>query len=263
MPDPKRCIAALLLAFALAAAPVFASAGAQSPPGPAAPDPEALRAAAEGGSAAAQYWYAHHLDTLPQERARAAEWYGRAAGQGHRDAQVRLAQMLERGEGIAADPEQARRLYDQAIGAGARGSAEFNLALMLEEGRGGPRDLEEAGSLYRSAAIAGHARAANNLGTLLARGDGIEGGRQAGEVWYRAAARQGLADAFYNLGVLRMGDPVPDIAAAHAWFTLALEKNDAHVAPLARNAIKAIEPGMTPELMQRARALEDEFRRAP
>lgn len=254
LPNLKRCATALAVAFALM----------QTIPSPAAaqgaPDRAALRAAAEGGSAAAQYWYAHYLDSQPAERTAAAEWYRRAAEQGHRDAQLRLAQMLERGEGIAADASQARRYYRQAVDAGAGGTAEFNLALMLEEGRGGARDSEAAARLYRSAALTGHARAANNLATLLIKGDGVAADRQTGESWYRAAAKRGLADAFYNLGVLRMSDPTPDVASAHAWFVLALEKNDAHVAPLARNALKAIEPGMTPELMQRAKELEDELR---
>ncbi len=256
---------ALALSFSHGAAGQTAAGQAgsgQAGSGQANPDPAALRAAAEGGSPAAQYWYAHYLDGLPGERSGAAEWYRRAAEQGHRDAQLRLAQMLERGEGVTADHADARRYYRQAVDAGAGATAEFNLALMLEEGRGGDRDAAEAARLYRGAALTGHARAANNLGTLLAKGDGIPSDRETAESWYRAAARAGLADAFYNLGVLRMADPTPDVASAHAWFELALERNDAHVAPLARNALKVIEAGMTPEVMQRAKELEEEFRRS-
>ena len=228
------------------------------------PSPEqvaAMQAGAEAGQPAAQYWYALHLETEAGAASTASTWYRRAAAQGHRDAALRLAQILERGIGVAADPAEARILYAGVAQAGVI-VAQFNLAVMLEEGRGGARDLENAAFWYHLAALQGHGRAANNLATMLAKGEGLEANREAAMRWYRIAANRGVDDALYNLGVLYLGEPNPDIASAQAWLRLAAARAGGHVAALARAGLKALEPAMTPELMQQAKRLEEDFKRS-
>lgn len=207
----------------------------------------ALRTGAEAGQAAAQYWYGLHLEREAHAAAEAAQWYRRAAAQGHREAELRLAQILERGIGIPENPAEAR--------------AQFNLAVMLEEGRGGPRDLEGAAYWYHLAALQGHGRAANNLATMLAKGEGVEADREAAIRWYQVAAQRSVDDALYNLGVLYLREPNPDIATAQAWLRLAAARAGGHVAALARAGLKALEPAMTPELMQQAKQLEADLKR--
>lgn len=250
-------LAAIALAVALTCTPNLQANAAP-------PSPEhvaAMRASAEAGQPAAQYWYGLHLETEAGASAAASGWYRRAAAQGHREAALRLAQILERGIGTTADPVEARTLYAGVAQAGVI-VAQFNLAVMLEEGRGGPRDLENAAFWYHLAALQGHGRAANNLATMMAKGEGVEANRDAAMRWYRVAANRGVDDALYNLGVLYLSEPDPDIASAQAWLRLAAARAGGHVAALARAGLKALEPAMTPELMQQAKQLEADFKRS-
>ncbi len=242
------------MALAIACAPVPA------PAEPASDEVAAMRAAAQAGQPAAQFWYGLYKEAEVRAPAEAAEWYRRAAAQGHREAELRLAQMLERATGIPGDPDEARRLYAHAAEAGIV-VAQFNLAVMMEEGRGGERDVEAAAAWYHAAALQGHGRAANNLATMLARGEGVEADRDAALRWYRVAAHRGVDDALYNLGVLYLKEPHRDIASAQAWLRLAAARAGGHVAALARAGLKALEPAMTPELMRQAMQLEADFKR--
>jgi hypothetical protein len=52
------------------------------------------------------------------------------------------------------------------------------------------------------------------------------------------------------------------VAAAQAWFRLAAAQPDDSVASLAKAGLKSLEVAMTPEVMQRANALEEEFKRS-
>lgn len=245
-----------VMALALAWAPGLTANAAE----PTIEEIAALRTGAEAGQAAAQYWYGLHLEREAHAAAEAAQWYRRAAAQGHREAELRLAQILERGIGVPENPAEARELYVRSARAGVV-VAQFNLAVMLEEARGGPRDLEGAAYWYHLAALQGHGRAANNLATMLAKGEGVEADREAAIRWYQVAAQRGVDDALYNLGVLYLREPNPDIATAQAWLRLAAARAGGHVAALARAGLKALEPAMTPELMQQARQLEADLKR--
>jgi TPR repeat protein len=251
----------MFAAAALAVAVACLSCPAASANGRSVEDVAAMRAGAEAGQAAAQYWYGLYKETEAGAPAEAAGWYRRAAAQGHQEAELRLAQMLERAVGILGDPAEARRLYTRAAEAGVV-VAQFNLAVMLEEGRGGDRDLEAAGAWYHAAALQGHGRAANNLATMLAKGEGVEADREAALRWYRIAAQRGVDDALYNLGVLYLSEPYRDVASAQAWLGLAAARAGGHVAALARAGLKALEPAMTPELMQQAKQLEADLKRS-
>lgn len=251
----------MLAAAALALALVGVACSGTSAAQPSTDEVATMRAGAEAGQPAAQYWYGLHLETEMRSPAEAAPWYRRAAAQGHREAELRLAQMLERGIGIAEDAAEARRLYAHSADAGVV-VAQFNLAVMLEEGRGGERDVEAAAAWYYAAALQGHGRAANNLATMLAKGEGVEADREAALRWYRVAAHRGVDDALYNLGVLYLSEPYRDIASAQAWLRLAAVRAGGHVAALARAGLKALEPSMTPELMRQAKQLEADFKRS-
>lgn len=64
------------------------------------------------------------------------------------------------------------------------------------------RQKEEAAFWFRAAAEAGHAAAANNLGTLYEHGNGLPRDLALAERWYRLAAETGLPAAQFNLGFL-------------------------------------------------------------
>jgi TPR repeat protein len=95
------------------------------------------------------------LDYQRGEHARALREYRTAAERGERLAQFNLAMMLFRGEGQAADPEQALEWLRKAAAAGLP-QAQHNLGLLYEHGARVPRSQVDAAVWYRRAAEQGH-----------------------------------------------------------------------------------------------------------
>ncbi|WP_346837971.1 hypothetical protein [Microbulbifer sp. SAOS-129_SWC] len=81
----------------------------------------------------------------------AAGMYRAAAAEGHAGAQARLAQMYERGTGVAADPGRAFQLYSESAQQG-NSSASRHLGDFYRDGKQVPRDLGKALQLYEAAA---------------------------------------------------------------------------------------------------------------
>ncbi len=156
-----------LSGLALAADPLATSIGEPLPPVSA-----ALRSAASGGDAKAQYELGVALACGRGARANAAEaarWFGEAAGQGHVQAKSVLGWMAMTGRGVARDDARA-------------------LALLTE------------------AAQAGNASAQNNLGVMYALGQGVPVDAAKAEKWFSEAAKRGALDAVRNLDELRKGN---------------------------------------------------------
>lgn len=105
-----------------------------------------------------------------------------------------LASRLERGEGVAANPERARALYAEAAAAG-NVMAMHNLAVMTFEGAGGPRDPSLAASWFEKAAEHGLVDSEFNLAVLYLKGVGVKADPAAAYRWFAIAARTGDAKA--------------------------------------------------------------------
>ena len=116
--------------------------------------------------AASQYRIALIFAAEPAGAAQALDWLRRAAEQGHRDAQLRLAIALEEGRGTAADPAQAASWYAKAAQA-EDAEAIYRLALLYDEGIGVPRDTVKARDLLGEAMGLGHNGAQERLTRLL------------------------------------------------------------------------------------------------
>ncbi len=101
-----------------------------------------------------------------------------------------LASRLERGEGVAANPERARALYAEAAAAG-NVMAMHNLAVMAFEGAGGPRDPALAASWFEKAAEHGLVDSEFNLAVLYLKGVGAKADPAAAYRWFAIAARAG------------------------------------------------------------------------
>jgi TPR repeat protein len=80
-----------------------------------------------------------------------------------------LARALERGEGVAANPKQAARLFEGACAAGD-GDACARLGSMLRLGKGVAKDERRAATLLEQACLRKSALACGELGALLAAG---------------------------------------------------------------------------------------------
>jgi hypothetical protein len=196
------------------------------------------RKAAEAGDADAQY----RLGLLYEDLggaisatgiARAIEWYGKAAAQGHARARQRLA---------GARNEQRRQLnYDAAEGGDAE--AQYQMGLWAESGSQGllwamqshrkaaaqghafaKEALERAGAIVegcRAAAESGDAEAQYQLGLLL-------GGPEA-LPWYRKAADQGHPSAQTALAYKFLSsDVAEERAETVSWFRKAAEQGEVY-----------------------------------
>ena len=120
----------------------------------------------------------------------AAGWFRAAAEQGLARAQYDLGVLYERGRGVPADPAQAANWYLK----GAEGGyplAQYNLAVVYTKGQGMRKDLPEAALWYRRAAIQGVVQAMINLGMLYERGDGVATSPADAYAWYLAAGKRG------------------------------------------------------------------------
>ena len=136
---------------------------------------------AEQGDAEAQNKVGEMYDNgegVPQDFAGAVKWYRKAANQGHADAQYNLAMVCQGG----------RRIYD----------AQHNdISVMHYKGKGVPEhDMEEAVKWLRKAAEQGHAWAQCELGEIYCTGSGgVRRDYVEGEKWLRQAAEKGHAEA--------------------------------------------------------------------
>ena len=95
----------------------------------------------------------------PLDKAEGVRWFRKAADTGYAPACFNLAMRYLQGDGIAADPAEARRLLERAIAATvydgqtkevAAGSR-FELGLLYETGAGGPQDVVKALRLFEEA----------------------------------------------------------------------------------------------------------------
>ena len=80
---------------------------------------------------------------MPQDKAKAIEWYTKAAEAGNGKAQFNLAVMYDDGEGVPEDKAQAVKWYTAAAESGLF-SAQYNLAIMHKNGEGTDKDLAKA-----------------------------------------------------------------------------------------------------------------------
>jgi len=145
----------------------------------------------------------------------------------------RLAALLEE------PPISPKRVAATAIRGGPQ---RYARAWSFETGKGNAPDPAEAAYWYRLAAADGETKALTNLGTLLARGQGIgKPDPEAARLLWWAAAAQGEAIAMFNLGAMyeRGIGVAADAANARRWY----ERAAAHDHPQARAALKRLGAG--------------------
>lgn len=127
---------------------------------------------------------------VTQDYGTAAKWFRAAAEQGLARAQYDLGVLYERGRGVPTDPVQAASWYHKAA-EGKYPLAEYNLAVAYTKGEGTRKDLTEAAVWYRRAAVQGVVQAMVNLGMLYERGEGVPVSAVDAYAWYLAAGRRG------------------------------------------------------------------------
>ncbi len=230
---------------------------------PAPSDLGQLHERAASGDARAQYvlavLYLHGRGGAPRRPEVAVRWLQRAAAQKHDDAQLLLAVLHQRGEGVPADLGKAFRLARQVAERGHR----FGMGMVAEcyeHGRGVKPDPAQAVYWYRRAAEAGEPLAQTRLGYLYLAGRGVKPDRKQAVQWLERAAAQYHPPAFYILGFLYLGQEggASDPVAAYQWLLMA-----ERIAPrpdlAARNARTTLESKLSRADQARARTLADEW----
>jgi hypothetical protein len=160
----------------------------------------------------------------------AAEWFRKAADQGHAVAQFDLGNLYFEGLGLAQSDAQTLRWWRKAAELGHAG-AQMNVASMLDSGRAVNPDPIEALRWKMKAAEGGHAGAQYLVAIHYLKGNGVEKDSARCAHWALRSAEQDHADAEYVLGLLyEVGEGVAmDVERAKAWFRRAAEhgKTDA------------------------------------
>ncbi len=178
----------------------------------------------EEGDAVAQYNVGVMYDEgtgVARNTERAADWWHRAAVQGHPLAQHNLALFLiERAQ--EADLELAAHRLQQAASAGFAPS-QYSLGKLFAAGLGVERDDERAFALFLQSGRAGFVKAQYSLGKLYRDGLGVEADAGESVSWFSQAAHQGYAKAQEKLATrYAEGEGVEkDLVEALKWATLA------------------------------------------
>lgn len=127
-----------------------------------------LQRQAEQGDAVAQSNAQSNLGLMydlghgvPQDYAKAAAWYEKAAAQGHTMAQNNLGAMYASGQGVPQDYTKAKEWYEKAASQGFVG-AQSNLGLLYAHGNGVPQDYVQAHKWLNLAAAQGNNDAAKD-----------------------------------------------------------------------------------------------------
>ena len=126
---------------------------------------------------------------VTQDYATAATWFRAAANQGVPRAQYDMGVLTERGRGVKADLAAAADWYLKAAQSGYP-LAQYNLAVCYTKGQGIRQDLPEAALWYRRAATQGVVQAMVNLATMYEKGDGVTASPVDAYAWYLAAGRR-------------------------------------------------------------------------
>ncbi|MDQ7057842.1 MAG: tetratricopeptide repeat protein [Ghiorsea sp.] len=125
----------------------------------------------------------------------AFKWYENAANQGIAEAQFRLSQMYQKGEGVDKDETAATHWLFKAASQGVA-QAEYEYAIALEFGRGIKRaQMKEVAVWYEKAAQHAYPEAMLKVAKLYFSGSGINKDIQQALTWALKAKNKHVADA--------------------------------------------------------------------
>jgi len=96
-------------------------------------------------------------DGVPQDYAKARQWYEQAAAQGNAAAQNNLGTLYFKGEAVPQDYVLARHWYEKSAAQG-NADAQLNLGALYENGQGVPQNFVQAYKWYILAGASGDNR---------------------------------------------------------------------------------------------------------
>ena len=148
-------------------------------------------------------WYVRGEEGLGRDHSSWLRWETEAGERGCVDAQFVLGCARRRGDmGLGVNLVVAAEWFQKAALQGHVLSA-FNLGASFERGDGVEVNLASAAQWYRKAASQGHVVAMVSLGILLAEGrPGMEQDCQAAAELFREAIERGSVDGLWSMGVM-------------------------------------------------------------
>ncbi len=142
------------------------------------------------------YMYASG-DVVPQDYAKALEWYEKAAGLGESAAKYQIGYLYFSGNGVTQDYTKAMEWYKEAADLGAVG-AMYEIGNLYFHGQGVEQDYAKALEWYEKAAACGNDDAMNNAGWIYLNVQGVTQDYAKALELFEKAAALGNADAMYN-----------------------------------------------------------------
>ncbi|HEV2186028.1 MAG TPA: tetratricopeptide repeat protein [Stellaceae bacterium] len=167
------------------------------------------------------------LANAPSDPAQRLAYFQRGAQAGDPEAELQLAILYAKGEGVTQDYAIAAKWFRAAAEQGLA-RAQYDLGVLYERGRGVPTDAAQAASWYRKAADGKYPLAQYNLAVAYTKGEGTRKDPTEAALWYRRAASQGVVQAMVNLGMLyERGEGVPvSPVDAYAWYLTAARRGN-------------------------------------
>jgi TPR repeat protein len=179
----------------------------------------------------------------PADPARRIAYYTARANAGDAVAQVALAVLYAKGDGVRQDYATAASWFRRAAEQGVA-RAQYDLGVLCEHGRGVPIDYVQAAKWYRKAAQQNHPLAEYNLAVAYTKGEGVGRSLSDAAVWYHRAAARGVVAAMVNLAILyERGDGVEaSTSDAYAWYRAASQRGSAPAARRAEELLRGFSP---------------------
>ncbi|BCL74755.1 hypothetical protein JHS3_04910 [Jeongeupia sp. HS-3] len=134
----------------------------------------------------------------PQALQQSLSWYRQGAAHGDGESAYQLGMAYLQGRSVPVDVAGARRWFERA---GDLPAAQFRLATMLLRGEGGAANLPAGQQLLVKAAASGDANAMFMLGNRYRAGEGVAHDDAQALHWYQLAANQEHAAALQTLSL--------------------------------------------------------------
>lgn len=187
----------------------------------------------------------------------AARLYRIGANQGDLDSITNLRALQNKAFAI----EYNQRL---PIAEAGNGEAQNRIGEMLEFGQGIDRDKQAAFSWYQLAADQGEVSAWHNLGRSYNFGTGVSQDFKMAEDWYRQAAERGYTKSLFFLGTLYATNHGSDTSyntdiIAYAWLQNAAELGDQTARPIAERLLLKLNSDEIDTAKQLAERYKDRY----
>jgi TPR repeat protein len=167
------------------------------------------------------------VSAAPSDPAKRFGYFYEGAQAGDAEAELQLAILYAKGEGVAQDYGTAATWFRAAANQG-QPRAQYDMGVLTERGRGVKVDLTAAADWYLKAAQGGYPLAQYNLAVCYTKGQGVRQDLPEAALWYRRAATQGVVQAMVNLATMyEKGDGVAvSPVDAYAWYLAAGQRDN-------------------------------------